>query len=157
MSEAEEQLTEVRVTGIAMAGTPQGPVPVAILEDAQERVLLLVMDGVQAMTVQCTLNGESAQSTHSFMLDVLGSLHATIKRAVIYGLSESRFLSKVTLETSEGIKEIDGRAGDIVTLALIAKAPILVSSEVMDKVAINKAELYKPLEQEEPEIEEEEG
>jgi len=151
MSEMEEQLTEVKVTGIAMAGTPQGPVPIAILEDAQERVLLLVMDAVQAMTVQCTLNGEQTQSTHSFMLDVLNSLNATIKKAIIYGLSESRFLSKVMLETRDGIKEIDGRASDIVTLALIAKAPIMVSNEVMNEVSISKEDLYKPIEQEEPE------
>ena len=157
MSEVEEGMVRVQVTGIAMAGTPQGPIPVALLEDDQKRVLLLVMDGVQALTIQTMLNGESPQSTHSFILELLSNLNATVKRAVIYGVSESRFLSKIALETSEGLKEIDGRASDIVTLAFVAKAPIMVSSEVMDKVAISKSELYRPPEESESAREDQEA
>ena len=150
----KEDIVEVRVTGIAMANTPQGPVPVALLEDANERVLLLVMDGSQAMAVQSTLDGQDVPSTHSFILNLLNTLNASVKQAVIYGVSESRFLSKVAIDVEGELKEVEGRAGDIVTLAFVAKAPIMVSDEVMEKVAINKSELYRPSE---PEEESEEG
>lgn len=145
-------MVEVKVTGIAMTTTPQGPIPVAFLEDSQERVLLLAMDGAQAMSIRYMLSGEAVQTAHGFMLDVLNQLHVKVKRAVIYGMSGPRLLTRITLETSEGLKEIDGRTGDIVALASIANAPILVSSEIMNEVALNKAELYKPF----PEPEEEE-
>lgn len=147
MSKNYGELTEVKVTAVAVAGTPQGPIPVAVLEDDRERVLLLVMDGAQASAVQRTLNGESAMLTHNFMLDVLNSLNVRVKNAIIYGITESRFLSKVTLETKEGLKEVQGNAGDVVTLAFIARAPIMVSNEVMDRVSISKKELYNPMEE----------
>jgi len=152
MNTSGEDLIEVKVTGIAMTTTPQGPIPVAFLEDSQERVLLLAMDGAQAMSIKCMLDRESIQTIHGFMLDVLNQLHVKVKRAIIYGMSGPRFLTKIALETSEGLKEIEGRTGDIVTLASIANAPILVSSEIMNEIALDKAELYKPL----PEPEEEE-
>ncbi|MDI9619407.1 MAG: DUF151 domain-containing protein [Candidatus Nezhaarchaeota archaeon] len=147
MSELNNQMVEVKVTGIAMAGTPQGPVPVAVLEDPRERVLLLVMDGAQALAIQCTLDGETVQSTHGFMLEVLKSLKASFKEAVLYDVKESRFLSKAVLETKSGVMEIDGRAGDVVTLAILAKAPIMVSDKVMNKASLSKEELYKASEQ----------
>ena len=128
----KEDIVEVRVTGIAMANTPQGPVPVALLEDANERVLLLVMDGSQAMAVQSTLDGQDVPSTHSFILNLLNTLNASVKQAVIYGVSESRFLSKVAIDVEGELKEVEGRAGDIVTLAFVAKAPIMVSDEVYE-------------------------
>lgn len=156
MKDIDEHLVEVRVTGIAMTSTPQGPLPVAFLEDSRERVLLLVMDGAQAMSVRYMLNGETVQTAHGFMMNVLNQLNVRVKKAVIEGMEESRFLTKITLETSEGLKEIEGRTGDIVALAFIAKAPILVSSEIMNEVALNKAELYKSSEEEELESKDEE-
>lgn len=151
MSTSGDDLVEVKVTGLAMTATPQGPIPVAFLEDSQERVLLLAMDGAQAMSIKCMLDGEAVQTIHGFMLDVLNRLNVKVKRAVIYGISGSRFLTKIALETNEGLKEIDGRTGDIIALAFIANAPILVSSEIMNEVALDKAELYKPLPEEEGE------
>ncbi|MEM4576431.1 MAG: DUF151 domain-containing protein [Candidatus Nezhaarchaeales archaeon] len=156
MKDIDEHLVEVKVTGIAMTSTPQGPLPVAFLEDSRERVLLLVMDGAQAMSVRYMLNGEAIQTAHGFIMDILNQLNVKVKKAVIEGMEESRFLTKITLETNEGLKEIEGRTGDIVALAFIAKAPILVSSEIMNEVALNKAELYKTPEEEEPEFKEEE-
>jgi len=148
MGNLGEDLVEVKVSGIAMTPTPQGPLPVALLEDPQERVLLLVMDGAQALSIKYMLDGEPVHTIHGFMLDVLNQLHVKVKRAVIYGMEGSRFLTKIALETGEGLKEVDGRTGDIVALAFIANAPILVSSEILNEVAISKEELYKPIEEE---------
>jgi bifunctional DNase/RNase len=151
MGNLGEDLVEVKVTGVAMTATPQGPLPVAFLEDPRERVLLLVMDGAQALSIKYMMDGEPVQTMHGFMLDVLNQLNVKVKRAVIYGLSGSRFLTKMALETGEGLKEVEGRTGDIVALAFIANAPILVSSEVLNEVAISKEELYKPVEEGEQE------
>jgi len=148
MDDIGEGLVEVKVTGVAMTTTPQGPLPVALLEDSRERVLLLIMDGAQALSIKCMMDRGPVQTTHGFMLDVLNQLNVKVKRAVIYGMSGSRFLTKVALETSEGLKEVEGRTGDIVALAFIANAPILVSDEILNEVAINKEELYRPLEEE---------
>ncbi len=120
----------------------------ALLEDSRERVLLLIMDGAQALSIKYMMDRGPVQTTHGFMLDVLNQLNVKVKRAVIYGMSGSRFLTKVALETSEGLKEVEGRTGDIVALAFIANAPILVSDEILNEVAINKEELYRPLEEE---------
>jgi len=151
MDDIGEGLVEVKVTGVAMTTTPQGPLPVALLEDPRERVLLLVMDGAQALSIKYMMDREPVQTTHGFMLDVLNQLNVKVKRAVIYGMSGSRFLTKVALETGEGLKEVEGRTGDIVALAFIANAPIFVSDEILNEVAINKEELYRPLEEEERE------
>jgi bifunctional DNase/RNase len=150
-----EELVEVKVTGVAMTTTPQGPLPVAFLEDPQERVLLLAMDGAQALSIKYAMDREPVQTIHGLMLDVLNQLNVKVKRAVIYGMSGSRFLTKIALETGEGLKEVEGRTGDIVALAFIANAPILVSSVILNEVAIYKEELYKPLEEEEQEPQEE--
>ncbi len=148
MDNLGEDLVEVKVTGVAMTATPQGPLPVAFLEDPQERILLLVMDGMQALSIRYMLDGEPVHTTHGFMLDVLNQLNVRVKRAVIYGMSGSRFLTKIALETGGELKEVDGRTGDIIALAFIANAPILVSSEVLNEVAISKEELYRPVEEE---------
>jgi bifunctional DNase/RNase len=154
MGNLGENLVEVKVTGVAMTATPQGPLPVALLEDPQERVLLLVMDGAQALSIKYMMDGEPVQTTHGFMLDVLNKLNVKVKKAVIYGMSGSRFLTKIALETGEGRREVEGRTGDIVALAFIANAPILVSSEILNEAAINKEELYRPLEEGEQETRE---
>lgn len=154
MGNLGENLVEVKVTGVAMTATPQGPLPVALLEDPQERVLLLVMDGAQALSIKYMMDGEPVQTTHGFMLDVLNKLNVKVKKAVIYGMSDSRFLTKIALETGEGLREVEGRTGDIVALAFIANAPILVSSEILNEAAINKEELYRPLEEGEQETRE---
>jgi bifunctional DNase/RNase len=154
MGNLGENLVEVKVTGVAMTATPQGPLPVALLEDPQERVLLLVMDGAQALSIKYMMDGEPVQTTHGFMLDVLNKLNVKVKKAVIYGMSGSRFLTKIALETGEGLREVEGRTGDIVALAFIANAPILVSSEILNEAAINKEELYRPLEEGEQETRE---
>lgn len=137
---------ETRILDVVMLRTATGVASAVLLEDASERVLVVIVDPGQAMSIKFGVEGKAPEAplTHDFVMDILKELRVKVLKATIYALADNRFKAKLTLEAEEGVKEIDGRASDAIALAIRANAPIYVAEDVMSSAALSKDELYGP-------------
>ncbi|RLI05787.1 bifunctional nuclease family protein [Candidatus Bathyarchaeota archaeon] len=148
---------QVQVSGIAQINTPYGPAPALLLEDAKERILVVVIGHAEASSIATALQGVKLPipNTHDFMVNILDELQAKIKHGEVYDIQANRFLAKLTLEVSGEEKIIEGRPSDIIALTVRTGAVMYVSEEVMEKASIEKSVLLKSeIDEEEPEPEE---
>ncbi|WP_163631996.1 bifunctional nuclease family protein [Paludibacter sp. 221] len=73
--------------------------------------------------------------THDLIKNVLLTLHAELKKVLIYDLVNEIFYSELYLETAEGKKfVIDARTSDAVALAVRIECPIYIKREILDIV-----------------------
>lgn len=137
---------ETRILDVVMLRTATGVTSAVLLEDASGRVLVVIVDPGQAMSIRFGVEGRSLEAplTHDFIIDILKGLRVKILKATIHALIDNRFKAKLTLEAEGGVKEVDGRASDVIALAVRASAPIYVAEEVMNSAALSKDELYGP-------------
>ncbi len=147
----------VQVSGIAQIGTPYGPTPALLLEDAKERVLVVVIGNFEASSIASALQGIKLPmpNTHDLMMNILYELNVKVLRGEVYDIQENRFLAKLVLEVAGKEKEIEGRPSDIIALSVRAGAFIYVAEEVMKKASIEKSVLLKAGEETEAEEPEE--
>jgi len=148
-----EEAVKVQVSGIAQVNTSYGPMPVLLLEDDRERVLVISIGGMEASSIAAAIRGfrSPVPNTHDFMIRMLDKVNVRIKRGEIYDLQENRFLARIIVESSGVEVEVDGRPSDIIALALRASADMYVAENVMKEASIEKSELLKESSKEESE------
>lgn len=92
----------------------------------------------KSMQMYLTETSRTRPSTHDLMAMVYRGLDIKIKQVVIFDLEDTIYFARIFLEQKCGdilsIVEIDARPSDCITLALIHKAPIYCTSEVLKKV-----------------------
>jgi len=140
-----EESVRVQVLGIARVSTSYGPMPVLLLEDDGERVLVIAIGGMEASSIAAAARGfqSPVPNTHDFMIKVLDKVNVKVKRGEIYDLQENRFLARIIVESGGVEVKVDGRPSDIVALTLRANADIYVAESVMREASIEKSELLK--------------
>jgi uncharacterized protein len=77
-------------------------------------------------------------STHEFLNMMFQGFEIKVRQVIINDLQDTIYFCRVFLEQKRGdllhIVEIDARPSDGITLALLHKAPIFCTLEVLDKV-----------------------
>ncbi len=144
-----EESVKVQISGIAQVNTPYGPASALLLEDDRERVLIIVVGGMEASSIAAAVRGIQlpAPNTHDFMMKVLDGLNVKVKRGEVYDLQSNRFLAKIIVESSEGEVEVEGRPSDIIALTVRAGADIYVTEDVMERASIEKSVLLREAEE----------
>ncbi len=89
--------------------------------------------------LQIGLTGQSKPRplTHDLMGTIFSGLNIRVKHVVINGLQGTVYYARLFLEQKEDgrthIIEVDARPSDCIPLALLAKAPVYCTKEVLDR------------------------
>jgi len=79
--------------------------------------------------------------THDLLVSVIEGLGAKVEKLIVDKMINNTFHAKLELSTKDGKKRtIDTRPSDGIALAVRAHADIFVEDEVLEKVAMYKAE-----------------
>ncbi len=70
--------------------------------------------------------------SHDLMAIIIGELSGEVVKVEITELREQTFYARISIETGDGIKEIDARPSDSIALALKTEAPIYVNAELFN-------------------------
>lgn len=126
---------------------------VSLIDETGQRLLLLGIERYEALPIVAALNNFALprQETINLMAETLTSLNYTLEEICIeshsmlppsYNLCRGR----LRLRNGEAVQEQARtmRPGDVVGLALLLKAPLLVSDELFQRMGISLAEGQTP-------------
>lgn len=131
-----EQRVEVRMEVRGLMLDPSTNVPIVILRDEVGSRLLPIWIGLfEANAIALTIEGVEPPRplTHDLLHVLLEKLGGQLLRVVISDLRATTYYALLFVKTTAGEVEIDSRPSDAIALALRAKAPIFVASEVLDR------------------------
>ena len=74
--------------------------------------------------------------THDLLHSILGRIKVTVKEVRIVELKGQTFYASLFLNSNKGVIEVDARPSDAIILALKSKAPVFVSTEILDKQGV---------------------
>ncbi|ELZ01887.1 hypothetical protein C482_05847 [Natrialba chahannaoensis JCM 10990] len=132
---------QASIDAVRVAGTPQGPVPVVVLEiDGRDDVVPIFIGFNEASSIARGLEAEDIGRplTHDLLLDVMEELGSRIDRVVVSEI-ESRedgqggtYIADLHVATPRGETVIDARPSDSLALAARTNASIEVSEAVFE-------------------------
>ncbi len=111
-----------------------------IVLDADSKKFAIYTDlpSGKSMQMYLTETARARPSTHDLMSMVYRGLDIRIKQVVISDLQDTTYYARLFLEQKcadiTQIVEIDARPSDCITLALIQRAPIYCTRDVLEKV-----------------------
>ena len=119
--------TEVRVSDM-------GP---AVLLRVGNRAIPVFVDPIVAQSIQGALGGQKPVRplSHDLMHSVLTGFGGRVSQVVIT-LHEGIYYGALTVVMDGKTKVFDSRSSDAIALAIHARAPILVSRELLDQVGV---------------------
>ena len=130
---------QASIDAVRVAGTPQGPVPVVVLDvDGEDDVVPIFIGFNEATSIARGLEAEDIGRplTHDLLLDVMEELGSRIDRVVINEIEQrddgrgGTYIADLHVETPRGETVIDARPSDSLALAARTNAPIEVTEEV---------------------------
>lgn len=134
---------EATIEGVRVAGTPDGPVPVVILDvDDPDDVLPIfigfeegrsIARGMEAVDIGRPL-------THDLILDVLEATGSRVERIVVNDMDENTYIADLHLETPRHSEVVDARPSDSLALAARTNAQIEVSAAVFEEGRRSRSE-----------------
>lgn len=125
------ELVEVFVRGIALDQERRHPV-VLLKTEEDEEILPIWIGTAEATAIFTALAGKSFERpmTHDLLRIVIDVLGATVERIEITGIHADTYFARIVLKRAEDIFYVDARPSDSIALALRAKAPILIDTEL---------------------------
>lgn len=127
---------------MAVEGLEQNPATGQILlvlkEKSGRRRLAMVVGDTEARTIFVEIQGLKSERplTYDLMREIISRMGGRIQHVIVNHVSESTFYAKVVLDSEGRHVEVDSRPSDAIALALRAKAPIFVDSQVLAKAGI---------------------
>lgn len=133
--EHDDPEVRMRVKGLML--DPSSNVPIVILHDEDNRLLLPIWIGVfEANAIALKMEGVQVPRpmTHDLLRSAIQALGARIERVEVHKLHENTFYAKIHLSTASGDEVIlDSRPSDALALALRTDASIFVRRSVLDQ------------------------
>ena len=133
---------KVRISGVFMARSEKGDVPVVFLENPKKQVLPIYVGASEAFSIQEARDEMTYPRplTHDLLLSVLEGFSGRIEKMVVDDLNDGVFFARLFVSRNGDIYEFDSRPSDGLVLAAKTKAPIFVSSEVMKSASMDREE-----------------
>jgi uncharacterized protein len=136
------ELVEAWVRDVALLKQATSSTHVIILDTADSRVLCLFIGSADAAMLALIVTGTetSRPLTHSFYASLIKAANVRIDRVVIQSLVGGIFRSLVHLQDAHSGQLIDSRPSDSLALALLTRAPIFVTTDVLDQAGMARQE-----------------
>jgi bifunctional DNase/RNase len=119
---------------------PQSNQPVVLLADPdEERALIIWIGFFEARAMHSEIKGDAPQRplTHDLLKQIIQKSDGTFHHIVITQLKENIFYANIVIKRGNDFVEIDARPSDSIVMALKFKAPIYVSKDLFDKMAVS--------------------
>jgi bifunctional DNase/RNase len=131
------QASEVSVEGLE-PNPSTGQILVILKEKGGNRRLAMVVADTEARTIFVEMQGIRSERplTYDLMREIISRLGGRLSHVIVNHVSETTFYAKVVLDSESRQLEVDSRPSDAIALALRAKAPIYVDSQVLTKAGI---------------------
>ncbi len=125
-----------RIDGVRVAGTPQGPTPVVLLEvEGADDVLPIFIGFGEAQSIARGIDATDIGRplTHDLLLDVVEELGGRVDRVVITEITDDgTYIADLHVATPRGETVVDARPSDAMALAARTNAPIDVAESVFE-------------------------
>lgn len=128
----------MRVESVGVVPGNRGLV-IVLREVNGSRLLVMEIGPLEANSIAMELEGmrPPRPMTHDLFVDALEQLNVRVARATVVELRDSTFFATLTLETSEGIVNLDSRPSDAIAIALRSEAPIYCLPGVLEEAGIS--------------------
>ncbi|APX97295.1 bifunctional nuclease family protein [Natronorubrum daqingense] len=145
---------QASIDAVRVAGTPQGPVPVVVLEVADEDDVVPIFIGFnEATSIARGLEAEDIGRplTHDLLLDVMEELGSRVDRVVVNEIKErsdgrgGTYIADLHVQTPRGETVIDCRPSDSLALAARTNVPIEITEDVFED-GRDESETFEQLE-----------
>ena len=124
------------IDAVRVAGTPDGPVGVLVLEveDGQEDVLPIFIGVEEATSIAHGLDAEDIGRplTHDLLLDVMEELGGRVEKVVVSRIENNTYYADLHVQTPRDMVTVDARPSDSLALAARTNVPIEISESVFD-------------------------
>ena len=119
---------------------PQSNQPVVLLADPNgDRALFIWIGFYEARAMQSEIQEIEPfrPLTHDLLKRIIQKSDGTVHHIVITQLKENIFYANIVIERNNSFVEIDARPSDSIVMALKFKAPIYVSRDLFEKMAVS--------------------
>ncbi|WP_135820509.1 bifunctional nuclease family protein [Halostella litorea] len=126
---------DATIDAVRVAGTPDGPVPVAVLAVEDEPDVLPIFIGFdEAASIARGLDAEDIGRplTHDLLLDVVEELGGRVDRVTVSAVEDGTYIADLAIETPRGEATVDARPSDSLALAARTNAPVSVDESVFE-------------------------
>ncbi len=124
------------IDAVRVAGTPDGPVGVLVLEveDEPEDILPIFIGVEEATSIAHGLDAEDIGRplTHDLLLDVMEELGGRVEKVVVSRIEDNTYYADLHLQTPRDMVTVDARPSDSLALAARTNVPIQIAESVFD-------------------------
>jgi len=128
---------EMEVKGVRLDA--MGTNPVVFLVDKEGKKALPIWIGLleaNAIDKELRNNASPRPMTHDLLYSILAQAHLKVKEIRIVDLKDNIYYATFFLKSNKGVVEVDARPSDAIVIALKSKAPIYVSTKILDEQGI---------------------
>ena len=125
---------EMEVKGVSIDTVGQSPI--VILADKEGKKAFPIWVGIQeAAAIDRELKNSSfpRPMTHDLLYSILTHMNVKVKEVRIMELKNNTYYASLFLDSGKEVFEMDARPSDSIVLALKSKAPIYVSTKLLDE------------------------
>lgn len=129
---------KVKILGLSYSQSQIGSYVLVLAESKGDRKLPIIIKPLSAQYIALKMENieTSTPMTQDLFKNFTDALSADVSEVYIYGLTEGMFYCKSILTNAMDSYEIPCSVGDAISIAMLYKCPIYVSSSVMDSVGI---------------------
>lgn len=123
------------IDAVRVAGTPDGPTPVVLLDVGDpEDVLPIFIGFEEAMSITRGIDATDVGRplTHDLTLDIVEELGGRVERVVVTEVRDGTYIADLHLDTPRENAVVDARPSDSLALAARTGAPIEVAESVFE-------------------------
>ncbi len=126
-------MIEADLVSVAMVDEGNGSA-VILRESGGERILVIGIGLIEASSIALELEEvrPPRPMTHDLLMGIVGRLRGRVERVLIHDLRDDVYIGQIDLMTEDGLIEVDARPSDCIALAVRARAPIMISEEVIE-------------------------
>tara|TARA_Y100001970_G_scaffold269786_1_gene362810 strand:- start:1133 stop:1672 length:540 start_codon:yes stop_codon:yes gene_type:complete len=117
---------------------------VLLKEEKSEKVLPILVGSFEAQSIALALEVVETPRplTHDLICEMIKKIDAKLISVYISKLNDGVFYAKLKIKGLKfGIKQIDSRPSDAISIALRLNAPIYVSPEVIKEAGVNQEDI----------------
>lgn len=131
------------IDAVRVAGTPDGPTPVVLLDvgDADD-VLPIFVGFEEALSIARGMDAADIGRplTHDLTLDIVEELGGRVDRVVVHEVRDGTFIADLYLNSPRESVVVDARPSDSLALAARTGAPIEVAETVFENARRDRSD-----------------